>query len=100
MENEEKFKIDENLLNQSIDALGSIQQGIEASDALQAEDTAFDSQITSEQEDPRNKEGWGLPGVTEELKSAVLGGVQDTASSIQTFPERVIDTLSGEVSRE
>ena len=27
-------------------------------------------------------------------------GIQDTASSIQTFPERVVDTLSGEVQRE
>ena len=56
--------------------------------------------FTPEQEDPRNKEGWGLPAVAEELKSAVLGGLQDTVSSVQTFPERAIDTLSGEVQRE
>ena len=57
--------------------------------------------FTPEQIDPRDtEEGWGIPAVAEELKSAVLGGLQDTASSIQTFPERAIDTLSGEVSRE
>ena len=56
--------------------------------------------FTPEQEDPRNKEGWGLPAVAEELKSAVLGGIQDTVSSVQTFPERAIDTISGEVQRE
>ena len=61
---------------------------------------AFDAEISIEQEDPRDAESWGLPAIGEELKSAVLGGVQDTASSIQTFPERAIDTLSGEVSRE
>ena len=57
--------------------------------------------FTPEQEDPRDtEESWGIPAVAEELKSAVLGGIQDTASSIQTFPERVVDTLSGEVQRE
>ena len=94
MENEEKSLVDQDLVDQSINVLGTINQGIQNSTA--------DSQITSElqQDDPRDNENWGISGVAEELKSAVLGGVQDTASSIQTFPERVIDTLSGEVSRE
>jgi hypothetical protein len=61
---------------------------------------AFDAEIEIQQEDPRDAESWGLPAVAEELKAAVTGGIQDTASSIQTFPERAIDTLSGEVSRE
>ena len=59
-----------------------------------------DQQIVSEQQDPRNKENWGVAGVTKELQSALTGGLQDTASSIQTFPERVIDTFTGEVQRE
>jgi len=73
-------------------------------EALQPERTSLTDTgvpFTPEQEDPRNTEqSWGLPAVAEELKSAVLGGLQDTASSIQTFPERAIDTLTGEVSRE
>ena len=94
MENEEKSLVDQDLVDQSINVLETINQGIQNNTA--------DLQITPElqQDDPRDNENWGISGVAEELKSAVLGGVQDTASSIQTFPERVIDTLSGEVSRE
>ena len=100
MENEEKGLVDEELLDQASYVLGGVQAGIEQSDELQEQQVAEDATIQAEQDDPRNREQWGLPGVAEELKSAVLGGVQDTASSIQTFPERVVDTLSGEVSRE
>ena len=100
MENEEKGLVDKELLDQASYVLGGVQAGIEQSDELQEQQVAEDATIQAEQDDPRNREQWGLPGVAEELKSAVLGGVQDTASSIQTFPERVVDTLSGEVSRE
>ena len=100
MENEEKGLVDQELLDQASYVLGGVQAGIEQSDELQEQQVAEDATIQAEQDDPRNREQWGLPGVAEELKSAVLGGVQDTASSIQTFPERVVDTLSGEVSRE
>ena len=100
MENEEKGLVDKELLDQASYVLGGIQTGIEQADKLQQEATVEDATIESEQDDPRNREQWGLPGVAEELKSAVLGGVQDTASSIQTFPERAIDTISGEVQRE
>ena len=100
MENEEKGLVDKELLDQASYVLGGIQTGIEQADELQQEAAVEDATIQAEQDDPRNREQWGLPGVAEELKSAVLGGVQDTASSIQTFPERAIDTLSGEVSKE
>ena len=100
MENEEKGLVDKELLDQASYVLGGIQTGIEQSDELQQEAAVEDATIQAEQDDPRNREQWGLPGVAEELKSAVLGGVQDTASSIQTFPERAIDTLTGQVSKE
>ena len=100
MENEEKGMVDKNLLDQASYVLGGIQSGIENVANVQEEATLEDATIQAEQDDPRNRKQWGLPGVAEELKSAVLGGVQDTASSIQTFPERAIDTLTGEVSRE
>ena len=98
MENEEKGLVDKELLDQASYVLGGIQTGIEQADELQQEAAVEDATIQSEQDDPRNREQWGLPGVAEELKSAVLGGVQDTASSIQTFPDRAIDTLRGLVS--
>ena len=100
MENEEKGLVDKELLDQASYVLGGIQTGIEQADELQEQQVAEDATIQAEQDDPRNREQWGLPGVAEELKSAVLGGVQDTASSIQTFPERAIDTLTGQVSKE
>ena len=52
-------------------------------------------------DDPRNEEGGGgNRGFFKELKSAVTGGVQDTASSIITLPERAIDMFSGEMVEE
>ena len=53
------------------------------------------------QKDARdNPEGWGIQGVAKELQSVLTGGVQDTLSSVATFPERTADMLSGEMSRE
>ena len=47
--------------------------------------------------DPKNPERRGFFG---ELSAAVKGGVQDTASSIVTFPERLIDMTTGEMVEE
>ena len=70
----------------------------EAGERADAEEAA-QSQALAEQEDPRNKENWGVGGVVKELQSAFTGGAQDTASSIVTLGERVLDTASGEIQR-
>ena len=57
----------------------------------QAEDVQFD---------PRNADTWGAKAFIKEGQSIISGGLQDTASSIATFPERTIDALSGAMSRE
>ena len=57
-------------------------------------------QAQLEADDPRNKENWGVSGVAKELQSVLSGGLQDTASSVATFPERTADALSGEMQRE
>ena len=58
-------------------------------------------QRQAEYADPRNEEGGGGgKGFLKELKSAFTGGVQDTASSIITLPERAIDMFSGEMVEE
>ena len=75
------------------DAHSQVLQGVEGREAEQA-------QLVAEQEDPRNKENWGAGGVVKELQSAFLGGLQDTASSVVTAPERLIDLASGEMTRE
>ena len=69
-------------------------------DRLENQDNIAIDPLAPQDDDPRNKEGWGVPGVAEELKSAVTGGVQDTVSSITTFPERTVDAFSGEIQRE
>ena len=50
--------------------------------------------------DTRNKEKWGVGEYTKEIFSALGGGLQDTASSLITLPERLIDMATGEMARE
>ena len=58
-------------------------------------------QAQAEIDDPRNEEGGGgIRGVAKEIGAAIGGGVQDTASSIVTLPERAIDMFSGEMQEE
>jgi hypothetical protein len=54
------------------------------------------------QEDPRNVEEGigGIQGLIKEGQSILSGGLQDTASSIATFPERTVDALSGQMQKE
>ena len=61
---------------------------------------AESTQQPQQQEDPRDQEQWGIGGVVKELQSAFLGGVQDTASSIVTLPERGLDMMTGEMQEE
>ena len=74
----------------------NIEQRAAATEAAEAKD----AQYKAEQEDPRNKENWGVEGVVKELQSAFGGGLQDTASSIATVGERVIDMTTGEMQEE
>ena len=59
-----------------------------------------EEQAVSEQADPRNAETWGAKALIKEGQSILSGGLQDTASSLATFPERTKDALSGEMQRE
>ena len=72
----------------------------EAKALAQENEKKTEAQALAEQDDPRNKEKWGIGGVAKELQSVVTGGLQDTASSIVTFPERTLDMLNGEMQRE
>ena len=58
-------------------------------------------QNQAEINDPRNIEGGGgIRGFAKEVQSAIGGGIQDTASSLVTLPERAIDMFSGEMEEE
>ena len=52
------------------------------------------------QDDPRNADNWGAKALIKEGQSILSGGLQDTASSLATFPERTVDALSGAMQRE
>ena len=58
-------------------------------------------QQVQQKKDPRTKpDGGGFRGAVKEVQSALSGGLQDTFSSLATFPERTVDALSGEMQRE
>ena len=59
-----------------------------------------EEQALAQQEDPRNSETWGAKAFIKEGQSILSGGLQDTASSIATFPERTVDALSGEMQEQ
>ena len=75
------------------------QQAYQQQQELQLQNEA--AQAKAELNDPREREGGGgLKGVVKEVQSAIGGGLQDTASSVVTLPERAIDMFSGEMQEE
>ena len=76
------------------------EQKEQASQAVEAEQTAEQQQRVDEQVDPRNSDSWGAKALIKEGQSIISGGLQDTGSSLATFPERTADALSGEMQRE
>ncbi len=101
---------DPNLLytNEEIDAaaqtantfLDKLEENKEAREQVQQEQVAEETQAKAEVDDPRDAEKWGFKAYAKEAQSILSGGIQDTASSITTFPERTIDAFSGEMGRE
>ena len=59
-----------------------------------------EQQAADETYDPRNADTWGAKALIKEGQSILSGGLQDTASSLATFPERTIDALSGEMKEQ
>ena len=98
------LEFDEQSLGTAIDQMGALLEQSTAKEQqeeqLAEQQAASDQQYAAEQEDPRNKENWGAGGVVKELQSAFAGGVQDTASSLVTLPERAIDLATGEMHEE
>ena len=94
------LELDPEILQENIDEYSSI---LEENQRRQTEIEgvqAQEEQSIAEQDDPRNAEKWGTGAVAKEVSSAIHGGVQKTLSSVTTFPERTVDALSGEMSRE
>ena len=72
----------------------------EAQEVVQTEEEQTEKQALNEQADPRNADKWGFKALAKEGQSILTGGLQDTASSMLTFPERTVDALTGEISKE
>ena len=81
----------------------SVEELVSDQQARSDAEVGYEEEIQQESdaiEDPRDQDQWGVKGFVKELGSVVSGGIQDTASSISTFPERTIDAISGEMQRE
>jgi len=76
------------------------QQEQERKEAAEQEEAAATAKADAIQYDPRNADTWGAKALIKEGQSILSGGLQDTASSIATFPERTIDAFSGEMQRQ
>ena len=96
--------VDTEAANQFAEGINEYLEGTrqkeEADEAIQLEEEEKETQALSEQADPRNAEKWGLKALAKEGQSILTGGLQDTASSMMTFPERTVDALTGEISKE
>ena len=79
------------------DAYNQRRQAEEAS--IQAEEQV-EQQAADVRYDPRDADTWGAKALIKEGQSILSGGLQDTASSLATFPERTADALSGEMQRQ
>ena len=80
--------------------LDKLEENKEAREQVQQEKVAEETQAKAEVDDPRDAEKWGFKAYAKEAQSILSGGIQDTASSITTFPERTIDAVSGEMARD
>ena len=96
--------LDTEYLGQQVDSmqqyLDDINKDRENEKAIKNQEAVIEEQTTQQEADPRNADKWGVKAVAEELKSVGLGGLQDTASSITTFPERTVNALTGEIAKE
>ena len=86
--------------DESLEFLDSLEQQQKAQEAATVAEMQAQEQGVSELDDPREKERWGFKALAKEGQSILSGGLQDTASSLATFPERTVDALSGEMQRE
>ena len=98
------YQVNEDDIQTGIDVARDAIDDYEArrQEKLQKQEAAntAEQQAVSEQADPRNAETWGAKALIKEGQSILSGGLQDTASSLATFPERTMDALSGEMQRE
>ena len=97
--NQEPDEIDI-VANKTREAIDELRKREEAKQLAATNQQEQEMQAKAEQVDPRNANTWGAKALIKEGQSIISGGLQDTASSLATFPERTMDALSGEMQRE
>ncbi len=97
--NQEPDEIDI-VANKTREAIDELRKREEAKQLAATNQQEQEMQTKAEQVDPRNANTWGAKALIKEGQSILSGGLQDTASSLATFPERTMDALSGEMQRE
>ena len=98
--NDELQEYDDYLSAEAEQLTDELQQQLDATENAQAQLQQEERVALDQQEDPRNAENWGAKALIKEGQSILSGGLQDTASSIATFPERTMDALSGEMQQQ
>ena len=88
------------ITDEAQNAAEEYQRAIERQEASQAQLQRSEQVSKEVQDDPRNANNWGAKALIKEGQSILSGGLQDTASSLATFPERTVDALSGEMQRQ
>ena len=90
----------DSITDEAQNAAEEYQRAIDRQEESQAQLQQSEQVSKEEQDDPRNAENWGAKALIKEGQSILSGGLQDTASSLATFPERTVDALSGEMQRQ
>ena len=80
--------------NDILNAAAELEASQEAEAQIQEKEVAEETKALATQDDPRNADDWGFKALVKEGQSILSGGLQDTASSLATFPERTVDALS------
>ena len=96
------LEIDPDVALQQADEIEkNLQQNAEYNESLksqEAEQSAKAEQEQAQRDDPRaDGVGFNAADIGAELSAALGGGVQDTASSLLTLPERAVDMFNGEM---
>jgi len=80
--------------------LGQEDKRLEEEGQLELQQQAQRAAEVKDSHSAKEASEFGIGENAKELQNALVGGVRDTASSILTAPERIIDMATGEMARE
>ena len=76
------------------------EEAIQARKEREAEEIQQQQNIADDPHTHLSEKEYGFGENVTELKNALLGGVRDTASSLLTAPERLVDMATGEMASD